>query len=152
MTQPTIRPYRPEDLDPVVDLWFDSWHAAFPDLTHFEPKAEWWRRFAEEIAVEDRIFVAEVDGGLAGFLSLTTRDGAGYVREIFVAPAYQRRGVGSALMALAKQLYPAGLSLHTLQRNIQAAAFYEKHGFIVASRGIGRVGLPNARYRWTPGA
>lgn len=150
MAEPTIRPYRVEDLDPVVDLWYCTWHAAFPDLGHFEPKAEWRRRFAEEIAVEDRVFVAEIDGRLAGFLSVTERDCEGYVREIFVSPEHQRQGVGTALMALAKQLHPDGLSLHTLQRNVQASAFYEKHGFVVASRGIGRVGLPNARYRWRP--
>ena len=76
--------------------------------------------------------------------------GEGYLHEIFVAPELQRRGVGSTLMALAKELAPAGLRLHTLQRNTQAAAFYARHGFVVESRGIGRVGLPNARYRWTP--
>jgi hypothetical protein len=53
-------------------------------------------------------------------------------------------------MALAKELGPAGLRLHTLQRNDVALAFYERHGFVVASRGIGRVGLPNMQLRWMP--
>ena len=55
-------------------------------------------------------------------------------------------------MELAKELAPAGLRLHTLQRNTQAAAFYERHGFTVMSTGIGRVGLPNAEYAWSPGS
>ena len=55
-------------------------------------------------------------------------------------------------MHLAKELAPAGLRLHTLRRNAQAAAFYERHGFRVASTGVGRVGLPNAQYAWTPAA
>lgn len=148
-----IRPYRPDDLDPVVDLWYDTWHATFPDLRHHEPKEEWRRRFEREIAVEERVYVAELDGGIAGFLAVKDEGGGeGYLHEIFVAPAFQRRGIGSTLMALAKELAPAGLRLHTLQRNAQAAAFYERHGFVVESRGIGRVGLPNARYRWAPGS
>ena len=53
-------------------------------------------------------------------------------------------------MGLAKQIAPAGLCLHMLQRNAQAAAFYGRHGFVVVSTGIGRVGLPNAQYAWTP--
>jgi putative acetyltransferase len=148
-----IRPYRPEDLDPVVDLWYDTWHATFPDLRHHESKEEWRRRFETEIAVEERVYVAEVDGRLAGFLAVKDRgDGQGYLHEIFVAPELQGRGVGSALMEMAKSLAPAGLRLHTLLRNTQAAAFYERHGFTQVSTGIGRVGLPNAQYAWTPSA
>ena len=151
-SDPTIRLYRPEDLDPVVDLWYDTWHAAFPDLRHHEPKEEWRRRFEAEIAAEERVYVAELDGRIAGFLAVKERGGGqGYLHEIFVAPDLQGQGIGSALMQLAKELAPAGLRLHTLQRNTQAAAFYEHHGFTVASTGVGRVGLPNAQYAWTPG-
>ncbi|MFN8634872.1 MAG: GNAT family N-acetyltransferase [Chloroflexota bacterium] len=148
-----VRPYRPEDLDPVVELWYATWHATFPDLTHHEPKDEWRRRFETEIAAEEQVFVAEVDGQLAGFLALKDRGGGqGYLHEIFVEPEYQHRGIGSILMRLAKELAPAGLRLHTLQRNARAAAFYERHGFTVLSTGIGRVGLPNALYVWEPPA
>lgn len=146
-----IRPYQPADLDPVVDLWYDTWHAAFPDLTHHEPKAEWRRRFETEIVPQEQVYVAEVRGRLAGFLALKDRGGGhGYVHQIFVSPECQRHGVGAALMEQAKRLAPAGLRLHTLQRNVQAAAFYERHGFRVVSTGMGRVGLPNAQYAWTP--
>jgi ribosomal protein S18 acetylase RimI-like enzyme len=149
----TIRPYRPEDLDPVVDLWYDTWHATFPDLRHHESKEEWRRRFETEIAAEERVSIAEVDGRIAGFLAVKDRGGGqGYLHEIFVAPELQGRGIGSTLMGLAKELAPAGLRLDTLQRNTQAAAFYERHSFTVVSTGVGRVGLPNAQYAWTPGS
>lgn len=149
----TIRPFRPQELDSVVDLWYSTWHATFPDLRHHEPKDEWRRRFETEIAVEERVYIAEVDGRIAGFLAVKDRGGGqGYLHEIFVAPEFQRRGVGSTLMGLAKALAPAGLRLHTLQRNTQAAAFYARHGFTVVSTGVGRVGLPNAQYGWTPGS
>jgi len=148
-----VRPYRAGDLDATVDLWYDTWHATFPDLRHHEPKEEWRRRFETEIAVEERVYVAEIDGQFAGFLAVKERGGGeGYLHEIFVAPDFQRRGIGSVLMALAKELAPAGLRLHTLQRNGQACAFYERHGFAPVSFGIGRVGLPNVQYGWTPSA
>jgi ribosomal protein S18 acetylase RimI-like enzyme len=150
-SRPTVRPYRPDDLDRVVDLWYDTWHATFPDLRHHEPKEEWRRRFERGIAVEEQVFVAEFDGTIAGFLAIKDRGGGhGYLHEIFVAPEHQRRGIGSTLMALAKELAPASLRLHTLQRNGQAAAFYERHGFVPVSYGIGRVGLPNVQYGWPP--
>jgi putative acetyltransferase len=148
-----VRPYRPEDLHEVVDLWYETWHAAFPDLRHHEPKDVWQRRFEVEIAPQEQVYVAEVAGRIAGFLAVKDRGGGqGYLHEIFVAPEHHRRGIGSTLMRLAKQLAPAGLRLHTLQRNTQAAAFYERHGFTVVQTGIGRVGLPNAQYAWTPAA
>ena len=151
-SQTVIRPYRPEDLDAVVDLWYDAWHATFPDLRHHESKHEWRRRFETEIAAEERISIAEVDGHLAGFLAVKDQGGGqGYLHEIFIAPGFQRRGIGSVLMAVAKEQAPSGLRLHTLQRNTRAAAFYERHGFTVMSTGIGRVGLPNVQYAWTPG-
>jgi putative acetyltransferase len=151
-SQPTIRACRTADLDPLVELWYDTWHATFPDLRHHEPKDVWRRRFEQEIAIEEQVFVAELDGRIVAFLAVKDQGaGLGYLHEIFVAPEHQQRGLGSRLMALAKELAPAGLSLHTLQRNAQAAAFYERHGFAVVSRGIGRVGLPNAKYAWTPG-
>lgn len=149
--QVTVRPYRPDDLDAVVDLWFDTWHATFADLQYHEPKAEWRWRFESEIVAEERVYIAELGGRIAGFLAVKDRgDGHGYLHEIFIAPEFQRRGVGTVLMQLAKELAPAGLRLHTLQRNAQAAAFYERHGFVVVSTGVGRVGLPNAQYAWTP--
>lgn len=149
--QPTVRPYRPGDLDATVDLWYATWHAAFPDLLHHEPKEEWRRRFETTIATQEQVYVAEIGGRIAAFLAVANRDGGqGYLHEIFVAPEFQRRGLGSTLMALAKELAPAGLRLHTLQRNTPAAAFYERHGFVAVASGIGRVGLPNVQYAWTP--
>jgi len=149
----TIRPYRADDLDATVDLWYRTWHAAFPDLRHAEPIEEWRRRFETTIAVEERVYVVEVgDGRIAGFLSVADRGGGqGHLHEIFVAPEFQRQGIGSLLMAKAKGLAPAGLRLKTLQRNTQAATFYERHGFVAGSVGIGRAGLPNVEYCWTPG-
>ena len=117
----TIRPYRADDLDATVDLWYRTWHAAFPDLRHAEPIEEWRRRFETTIAVEERVYVVEVgDGRIAGFLSVADRGGGqGHLHEIFVAPEFQRQGIGSLLMAKAKGLAPAGLRLKTLQRNTQ---------------------------------
>jgi ribosomal protein S18 acetylase RimI-like enzyme len=152
LARPTIRTYGESDLDVVVDLWYDTWHATFPDLRHHEPRVEWRRRFEQEIAAQERVYVAEIAGHVAGFLAIRDEGGGrGYVHQIFVAPQHQQRGIGSVLIGLAKHLAPAGLRLHTLQRNAQAAAFYERHGFMVVSTGIGRAGLPNAQYAWTPG-
>ena len=46
---------------------------------------------------------------------------------------------------------PHGLTLHALQANHAARAFYVRHGFVEGAAGTNRVnGQPNVEYRWTP--
>jgi GNAT superfamily N-acetyltransferase len=59
-----------------------------------------------------------------GFLALV----GSYLDRLYVHPGAQRGGVGSALLRHAMALSPAGLELHTHQRNHRGRAFYAKHG------------------------
>ena len=147
-----LRPYRAEDLAAVVALWYRAWHRAFPDARHPQPEKQWRTRFRNEIAPHQMVWVA-VDGAdgdrIVGFISMVVADG--YIDQLFVDPDVQGRGVGAALTAKAKELAPRGLSLHTLQRNAPARAFYEKHGFVAGATGVNPVnGLPNIWYHWDP--
>ena len=151
----SIRRYRPKDLEAVVDLWYRSWSTALPGLRHPHPIEEWQRRFREEISQEQAVWVAERacpeerGGRLAGFLAMYLP--RGYVDQLYVEPALQGRGIGTALLAQARAASPGGLSLHALQANVSARAFYERHGFTAGEAGINRVnGQPNVEYRWTP--
>lgn len=90
-----------------------------------------------------------MDGRLAGFLALVLHECV--LDQLFVAPGMQGAGTGSALMTIAKERCPTGLTLSTLQRNAGARAFYERHGFRAGERGINRInGQPNITYRWPP--
>jgi ribosomal protein S18 acetylase RimI-like enzyme len=51
-----------------------------------------------------------------------------YVDRLYVRPDAQRRGAGAALVQRARELSPAGLELHTHQKNYRARAFYAKLG------------------------
>ena len=151
----SIRPYQPEDLDAVVDLWYRSWTAALPGIQHPHPVEEWRRRFREEIAQQQAVWVAELacpeerGSRLAGFLAMFLP--RGYVDQLYVEPGLQGRGIGTALLRQARAASPGGLSLHALQANTSARAFYRRHGFVEGAAGINRVnGQPNVEYRWTP--
>ena len=95
-----------DDLEEVVQLWFRSWHQAFPDLRHPQPLAQWRARFRDEFVGHREIWLAEVDGRLAGFAALARHEGV--LDQLFVAPTYQGRGVGTALLAHAKARVPNG--------------------------------------------
>lgn len=96
-----------------------------------------------EMAARDgRLFVAEVDDAVAGFLCVVSAargdspdDPAvfAWVHDVFVRPAYRRRRVATALMAEAESFVRARgareLRLGVLDRNATARALYAGLGF-----------------------
>jgi ribosomal protein S18 acetylase RimI-like enzyme len=89
------------------------------------------------------------EAGLAvGLLALAD----GHVDQLYVDPAAQRRGVGTALIEHARSLFPSGLRLFTHQRNARARAFYEKLGFRVIRFGVSPPpeSEPDVAYAWEP--
>lgn len=117
--------------------WKPRLHSGAEDIAH-----------ADALIARGWVTVAETaTGAVAGFLA---REG-GYVHALFIAPAWQRRGIGRALIARAKAASPA-LDLWTFAANTAARRFYEEAGFAEIARGDGsdnEEGLPDIHYRWT---
>ena len=90
--------------------------------------------FASRIVEDCELWVAEQDGALAGILVL---DGD-FVDQLYVEPGLTGRGIGSALLAVAKRERPQGLQLWAFQTNTGARRFYERHGFVEVRRTEGR--------------
>jgi GNAT superfamily N-acetyltransferase len=88
---------------------------------------EVWSEALSDPEVE--VYVAEVDGVPAGAVSV----GNGFLSTLYVLPAYQGTGVGSALHDLAlERLGAQGLRearLWTLERNDSGRRFYERRGW-----------------------
>ncbi len=84
-------------------------------------------------------FVYEVDGKVAGFLSMVFymtffhRVGTAQVNELVVADGYRGQGIGQALMKAAEdEARKRGmdeLEVGTEKENVKAQAFYRKYGF-----------------------
>lgn len=75
---------------------------------------------------DDRI-VALCDGEIAGFIDLV----GNHVSNLFIDPAFQRRGIGTALMAEAERRLSGDLTLLVFTRNPGARRLYERLGFQV---------------------
>jgi GNAT superfamily N-acetyltransferase len=90
--------------------------------------------FASHIVEDCELWVAEQDGALAGILVL---DGD-VVDQLYVEPGLTGRGIGSALLAVAKRERPQGMQLWAFQTNTGARRFYERHGFVEVRRTDGR--------------
>ena len=146
-----IRPMTDADLERVVEVWERSRRDAQPWLdermayTHEDSL----RHFREVIAREYQVWVAQEDGDAPVALLAVADSVVGY---LYVDPTAQGRGVGSALLARAKRLFPMGLSLDTHQRNARARAFYLRRGFRPVGFGVSPApeSEPDVRYAWSP--
>lgn len=113
-----------EDTAPLLTLWMESTIYAHPFID-----VSYWQE--SEPLVRDvylpgaRTWVWEEEGAVKGFVSVM--DGR-YVGALFVAPAFERCGIGSALLNHVKQRF-SSLSLEVYQKNTRAVNFYHALGF-----------------------
>ena len=145
----SLRPYDPHDEDAAVALWLRAWDAAYPELD-FAERLDWWReRWRTELVKSVDIVIAQTSNEVVGFVTVDPR--TGYLDQIAVAPEHWASGVGSALIAVAKELSPTGLELDVNTDNARALRFYDKQGFSIIGAGVNPMsGKPVHRMRWAP--
>ncbi len=138
-----IREYRDDDLDQILEVWYHASKVAHPFLTEeflaverenilnvHMPKASTW--------------VHEDAGRVVGFIALIGNE----VGAIFVSPKMQGRGIGQALMNLARDQHDT-LELDVFEANSLGRGFYEKYGFIQIGRSVHQEsGQPCLRLRY----
>ena len=145
----SLRPYDAKDEDAAIALWLRSWQATYPELD-FAARLDWWReRWRSELTKSADIVIAETAGEMIGFVTVDPQ--TCYLDQIVVAPEHWASGIGSALIAVAKQLSPSTLELHVNTDNARAIALYQKLGFGITGDGVNPIsGKPVHRMRWTP--
>jgi len=142
-----IRGYRDADFDRLVADWHATNLASFPYVpvqqAHTLDDAR--RFFRAHVVTVCVIRVAE-ENGMQGLIA---QEGV-WIRHLAVFPAFQRRGIGTALLRTAQAASPTELRLFTFQRNAAARAFYERHGFTAVAFGISPAPElePDVEYRW----
>jgi ribosomal protein S18 acetylase RimI-like enzyme len=95
------------------------------------------------------VWIDEADDGSCGFIGLRED----VVTHLYVDPAAQNRGIGTALLDHAKSLRPDRLELWVFQKNDGARRFYERHGFRLVRLTDGADNMekePDALYEWRP--
>lgn len=83
--------------------------------------------FAERMMGDNLMLVCVAEGALTGLIEL--KEGR-HVAMLFVAPGWQRRGVGQRLMNAA--LEHARASVVTVSASLGSVAAYERYGFALA--------------------
>jgi ribosomal protein S18 acetylase RimI-like enzyme len=129
-----VRPAGPDEADTLLAIQREAAVDAFahiypPERYPFPDDAvrEVWAEALSDPGVE--VYVAEVDGVPAGAVSV----GKGFLSTLYVLPAHQGSGVGSALHDLAlERLREQGFDearLWTLEGNDSGRRFYERRGW-----------------------
>ena len=111
-------------------------------------------RTVEEVQASAEGFVAAIVGGkIVGAISvLPDEEGMGVtIASLVVAPQFQRRGIGRALMAVVLQAHESeGLTVQTGVKNLPALALYQEVGFVELRRWlVGREPLELIKLRRT---
>ena len=68
------------------------------------------------------------DGAVKGVIQIENKE----IKKLFVEPVLQGKSIGSALVKYAINEYDAN-SLWTLEKNVRAISFYERHDFHVTN-------------------
>ena len=115
-------------------------------LVHRDGQVRQWIR--DIVMPTQEVWVAATsDGIVVGLMALTSDT----LDQLYVAPGWTGRGIGSRLLALAKTSRPSGLDLYTFEVNAGARRFYQRHDFIEVARGDGSCNeerQPDLRYAW----
>jgi len=126
-----IRPFRPDDMKPVLAIWLAASVRAHDFIT-----PEFWASKLDDMRdiylPAAQIWVDEREGEVLGF----------------VAPSAQGGGIGSALIEQAKTVRER-LELTVYSANAASVAFYRRHGFAVISEQLDpHTGHPELAMAW----
>lgn len=122
-----IRRFTEADRTPLCELFVLSRNAAFT----WEAPASHQLRDFDQSTDQERILVALIDETYVGFASIWEPDS--FLHNLFVHPAYLRRGIGKALLSRCAKHFDDRPQLKCLKANANALRFYAAQGWMVLS-------------------
>jgi putative acetyltransferase len=146
-----LRPYRQDDLEPLVRTFTDSVHVLARPFYDDAQRAAWapneasldeWHARLAEMSV----LVAEDAGRLAGFIGYTSD---GHVALLYTASHAARKGVATQLYARVERAWrDLGVPRAFSEVSLAARPFFERHGFtVVEEEQVERRGQTFTRFR-----
>ena len=131
-------------LSELVPMWRESFEHGVGVIDP-HPIAEQAKYFEDQVAPENSVTVALLDGRMLGFVACSPES----INQLHVRVGHHRQGIGSQLLNLAKEGSSGSLWLYTFARNRVARRFYEKHGFNNIAEGFEPVWqLEDVKYQW----
>jgi GNAT superfamily N-acetyltransferase len=127
----------------IHNVWIDdtSW------LPRVHPRSDMERHYREDVFGREEMLVVEAEGGVAGFLALSSE---AFISSLYVRVSERGKGIGGLLVDAAKERRSDGLSLWTFEANVAARRFYEQKGFVERrhTAGDNEERLPDVLLHW----
>jgi GNAT superfamily N-acetyltransferase len=124
------------------------WRASFEagvGIIDPHPFEEQRHYFLTTVIPHNEVRLALLATELVGFVAAS----ADAVAQLYVRVGFQRRGIGTQLLAWAKEHSNGALWLYTFVRNVGARAFYERNGFVAIAYGFEPMWqLEDIKYQW----
>jgi ribosomal protein S18 acetylase RimI-like enzyme len=131
-------PLSARDRDSFLEMARSHFRELNPD---FVPQADWERHYFDRIMsnADLRLRWIQSDEGRAGFILFGIEDHrflprkTGAIYELYLAPAFRRRGIGSQCAALAiselRACSPSKVQIEIMEGNVAAEKLWESLGF-----------------------
>ena len=150
MASPTIRPARADEYDEIARVWMNSWASTGIEDASDRLLGNMRARVLREVENDWSLFVADDEGRLAAMLALRLTDN--FLGQLFIAPAYQGRGLGKRLLAFTRERMPNEIWLRCVRENEKAWHWYEREGFVFEKEEVNaNTGFMVKHYRWKKG-
>ncbi|WP_071333187.1 GNAT family N-acetyltransferase [Burkholderia contaminans] len=138
-----------DDAAEVAEVYLRSRNllASYAPLAHSEAAVREW--IANMLVPSGNVTVAVNDNRIVGMAAHVVTDGVAWLDQLYVHPEFKRQGIGSALLESVKSQTVGKLQLYTFQMNRDAAAFYERQGFVAIAYSDGsrnEEGCPDVLY------
>jgi len=129
-----IRKFIEADRDALKHVYLESRSITFYWMrkSRFE-----WDDF-EADTIGESIWVAEVDGVIAGFMGLWMP--GNFVHHLYIDKSYHRMGIGKALLHKASEVCQVPITLKCLIQNKKAFNFYSSLGFRIRANEVDDLG------------
>ena len=119
-----IRKHREEDLEEILDIWYQASTLAHPFLDDaFVEKVK--KDMRELYMPGSETWVYEEKGKVIGFIGMMGNEIGG----LFVLPNHHSKGIGTQLVKFILEFHDE-LEVEVFKENIIGRAFYDKYGFI----------------------
>jgi GNAT superfamily N-acetyltransferase len=149
MNDVRIRPAASGDLDRVAEVWHESARRMDGADAHMPSIAALRRRVDRELEAGWQLHVATAADEIVAMLAV--RPAESVLHQLFVLPSAQGKGVGRALLEVARREMPGGFTLRAATANVRARRFYERAGLRLLGEGVRPDdGRPVCFYGWSP--
>lgn len=128
--QPRLRQARHDDAAAVAHVYARSRLFAGLDDEASLDRREVVRWMSDDVIGRADAWVADLDGTVVGLMVLDhDTPGRGWIDQLYIDPAWQRRGLGRQFVDIAGQRLADGVQTWVGAANVDALAFFARHGF-----------------------